>query len=76
MKISSFATLLTGIAIGTIVGLLIAPDEGARTRKKLIKKGKKYKKEIEAKATKLKDKAAGFKDDITGAAHDIQKRFT
>lgn len=31
---------LAGIAAGAIVGLLIAPDKGAKTRKKISKKGK------------------------------------
>lgn len=31
---------LTGVAIGVLVGILIAPDKGSETRKKLSEKGK------------------------------------
>ena len=30
----------TGVALGVIVGILIAPDKGSETRKKLTEKGK------------------------------------
>ncbi len=47
MKISNATVLLlTGVAIGAIAGLLLAPDEGTQTRKKWMKKAKKYKNNI------------------------------
>ena len=46
MKISNAAfLLLTGVALGGLAGLLLAPEEGAKTRKKWMKKAKKYKKD-------------------------------
>ncbi len=77
MKITNAAILLlSGFALGAVAGLLLAPDEGAKTRKKLLKKAKKYKEKLEDKADELKGKAADLKDNIEGAAHDIKKRFT
>jgi gas vesicle protein len=77
MKLSKATfLLLTGVAIGALAGLLLAPEEGARTRKKWMKKAKKYKKTIEDKASEYKGKAADIKDNIEGAANDIKKRFT
>lgn len=77
MKLSNAALLLlTGIAAGALAGLLLAPEEGAKTRKKLLKQAKKYKKDLEDKASEYKDKASEWKDDIKGAAGDIQKRFS
>ena len=77
MKISHAAfLLLTGVALGGLAGLLFAPEEGARTRKKWLKKAKKYKKAITDKASEYKDKAADLKDNIEGAASDLKKRFT
>ena len=75
MKSSKFAILLAGMAIGAIAGILIAPDEGSRTRKKLLKKAKKYKKTLEDKAEEYKDKAADLKENIEGAVKDVKKRF-
>lgn len=77
MKLKNATILfLSGIALGALAGLLMAPDEGAQTRKKLMKKAKKYKKDLADKASEYKSKAAGFKDDIEGAVNDVKKRFS
>jgi len=77
MKISNAALLLfAGFTAGAITGLLLAPDEGAITRKKFLKKAKKYKKTFEDKASEYKDKAADLKDNIEGAVNDVKKRFS
>ncbi len=75
--------LLTGVAIGALAGLLLAPDEGSKTRKKWLKKAKKYKKNVSDKASEYKDKASEYKDkatelkdNIEGAVHDVKKRFS
>ena len=77
MKISKVALILvSGLAIGAVTGLLVAPQKGSASRKKLIKKGKKYKKDFEDEAEKIKDKVVRVKQNIEGAAHDVQKRFS
>lgn len=77
MKLSSAALLLiSGIAIGAVAGILLAPEEGSKTSKKLLKKAKKYKKILEDKVSDYKDKATDLKDNIEGAAADVKKRFT
>jgi gas vesicle protein len=77
MKISNAAfLLLTGVALGGLAGLLLAPEEGAKTRNKWLKKAKKYKKTVEDKASEYKDKAVDLKDNIQGAANDLKKRFS
>ena len=68
--------LLSGVAIGALAGLLLAPEEGAKTRKKWMKKAKKYKKTVEDKASEYKDKVVDLKENIEGAASDLKKRFT
>ena len=76
MKLSNAGLLLlTGITVGAIAGLLLAPEEGEKTRKKLMKKAKKYKDTFEEKASEYKEKAADLKDNIEGAANDLKKRF-
>ncbi len=67
--------LLTGIALGAIAGLLLAPEEGAKTRKKWMKKAKFYKKALKDTTEEYMDKAAGLKENIEGAAKDVKKRF-
>ena len=78
MKNFSKVTLLvlTGIAIGAVAGIMLAPEEGAETRKKLGKKAKKYKKQLEETAAEYKDKAKDLKDNIVGKAKDIKKSFS
>ena len=77
MKLKNATILfLSGIALGALAGLLMAPDEGTKTRKKWMKKAKKYKKDFTDKASEYKEKVADFKDDVEGAVNDVKKRFT
>jgi gas vesicle protein len=77
MKLSNAVLLiLTGATVGAIAGLLMAPAEGSKTRKKWLKKAKKYTKDLEDKASEYKSRAKDLKENIEGAAHDIKKRFT
>ena len=77
MKISNAAVLLiSGFTIGAITGLLLAPQEGIKSRKKLMKRAKKYKETLEGKAHEYKNKAEDIKDNIAGAANDIKRRFS
>ena len=77
MKLSNAALLLlTGIAIGAVAGVLLAPEEGTKTSKKLLKKAKKYKKLLEDKVTGYKEKATDLKENIEGAVGDMKKRFS
>ncbi len=82
MKSTKVILLLTGIAIGAVAGILLAPEEGKKTRDKWAKKAKKYKKdfadkteELKEKAKEYKDKANDIKDNIEGAVKDVKKRF-
>lgn len=77
MKLSKGSILLlTGIALGAVAGLLLAPEEGAETRKKLWKKSKKFKKDFEDKASEYKEKATDLKEKIVNAAQDVKKNFS
>lgn len=77
MKLSNAALLLlTGIAIGAVAGVLLAPEEGAKTSKKLLKKAKKYKKLMEDKVSGYKGKAADLKENVEGVIGDVKKRFS
>jgi gas vesicle protein len=77
MKVSNVALLfISGFTAGALTGLLLAPDEGARTRKKLMKKAKKYKKDLENTVSEYKSKAVDIKDNIGEVVHDVKKRFS
>ncbi len=47
--------LLAGAAVGVLAGILLAPDSGKETRKKLSKKGKDITDTVHIKANELKE---------------------
>ncbi len=49
-------SFLAGISVGAVAGLLIAPDSGKETRKKIAKKAGDIKSTIGTQMTKLTDK--------------------
>ncbi len=53
--------IVAGLAVGAIVGILIAPDKGSATRKKLIHKGETY--------------VDNLKEKINGLLTNGKKRF-
>ena len=47
--------VLAGAAVGTILGVLTAPEKGSKTRKKITKRGEDYKNAFEDKFDELLD---------------------
>lgn len=75
MKNKAFWGIVTAAAFGAVIGLLFAPEDGSKTRKKIRKKTnslasellealEKSKAESEDKASELKEKAEGLVDDV------------
>ena len=68
--------LLAGIAAGAVLGILLAPEKGSDTRKKISNKGKDYSDSLKDKFTEFKDsinkKFDKVKDDVDGFAEQVQ----
>lgn len=59
-----FTALVAGVTAGVILGVLLAPDKGSETRRKINEQGKKFADEIKDKLNKGKEKLSGLKDEI------------
>ena len=60
--------LLTGFALGMLAGMLLAPEKGSETRKKISQKGKELKNKFNDFIDGLHDKAEEVKDDVSATA--------
>ena len=63
MKSKSILFLLTGIAIGAIAGVLLAPQKSIKRKKGGAKKINKTKKAFKETASKYKDKLSGMENE-------------
>lgn len=62
------AALAIGAAAGVIAGVLLAPDKGSETRRKLSEEGQKL-------AESLKRKCCKVTDDLKKEARDAENEF-
>lgn len=67
-------TLITGIAVGTLIGVLLAPDEGKKTQRKLVKKGKKITDDLKCKFDELVDSVQDQIENVQDRLADISKK--
>jgi gas vesicle protein len=56
----TIGALLLGAAIGAVVGVLLAPDKGSETRKKLFEGAKDLTNDLKENAIKFKEKVESF----------------
>lgn len=71
-KVGSMIALLTGVAIGATIGILYAPDEGARTRRKIREGYGEKKDELKDKLNELSEQV---KNKFGMAKMDLEKGF-
>ena len=63
--------LIGGLAIGALAGVLFAPAKGSKTRKRIMKKGSNYTKEIKDKIEEFYNTVATKYDNVLEQAKDI-----
>jgi gas vesicle protein len=67
-------TLITGIAVGTLIGVLLAPDEGKETQRKIAKRGKKITDDLKCKFDELVDSVQDQIENIQDRLADMSKK--
>jgi len=68
------AGILLGVAAGAVAGLLLAPDKGADTRKKIRRKGEDLQGTIKDKFCELVDSVVGRFEGIKEEAEDMMEQ--
>ncbi|GAA4021290.1 hypothetical protein GCM10022386_00240 [Flavobacterium cheonhonense] len=63
--------LISGLAIGALAGVLFAPAKGSKTRKRIMKKGSNYTKEIKDKIEEFYNTVATKYDNVLEQAKEI-----
>lgn len=66
--------LFLGFATGMLVGILIAPDKGSETRRKITEKGNDLKSKFNDFVDSLTSKADDMADDLTAEAKEFAAR--
>jgi len=62
---------LGGVAVGAAIGILLAPDKGSETRKKMADAAKKFSDQAAEKMKEGMKMASGFKSKMNDAAEDF-----
>jgi len=64
---------LTGLALGVLAGILLAPDKGSETRRKLSEKGRDLKDKFNDFIDNLQDRFSRMKDDAEEMAEEAKE---
>ncbi|MEX0988510.1 MAG: YtxH domain-containing protein [Bacteroidales bacterium] len=64
-----FIGILAGVTAGAILGVLLAPDKGSATRKKMTKKGKEFSDDI-------KDKLDDFMESVSKKFEKVKEEMS
>ncbi|MBZ5859207.1 YtxH domain-containing protein [Flavihumibacter profundi] len=67
------AAMAAGVAIGSLLGILFAPDKGENTRKKIVDNGKKLSDTLKDRMNEGKNKLSGLRDNIRGRVDSLKE---
>jgi gas vesicle protein len=65
--------LLAGAAAGSIIGLLLAPESGEETRKKLAQSAQKFNEHLKSSINELAEKGQKALHEISETVEDLKK---
>ncbi len=76
IKQGSFGSLVRGIIIGAVIGMLFAPRSGRETRDMLVQRGTEFKDQAMDVANNTRDRAQSLIDDTRNKINDSMKSVT
>jgi gas vesicle protein len=65
--------LLAGVAAGALLGILFAPDKGAKTRKRILAKGEGYAEELKEKFNEFAESLKEQRDEVMAEVEETVK---
>jgi gas vesicle protein len=68
---TSLITFIAGLAVGALVGVLLAPDSGERTRGKIAKKSNELLEDLEGQLEIAKHKVSQFSETVRDKAEHV-----
>jgi gas vesicle protein len=63
--------VISGVAIGALAGILFAPAKGSKTRKRIMKKGNDYTKDLKTKFEDMYNNVATKYDNVVEQAKEF-----
>jgi gas vesicle protein len=68
--------LAAGVAVGSILGILFAPDKGEQTRKKIADNSRKFSDSVKDTITEGKNKLANVRNNINERINSGREEYT